>query len=120
VAFQTEINIALKEPLKIAQPIKFLARKEIQNIIREDLNQRLTTGRILKEMARKGHVRLTTICNSIIRRKYFPVQWNVAQIIMIPKPGKPLEEGSSLRPISLITLMGKIFEKPCSRDYARY
>jgi hypothetical protein len=42
---------------------------------------------------------------------YFPVHWKVAQIIMIPKPGKPLEEASSCRPISLLPVLSKIFEK---------
>jgi hypothetical protein len=64
-----------------------------------------------KEMARKGIVHLTTICNAIIRTGYFPVQWKVAQIIMIPKPEKSLEEASSYRQISLLTIMSKIFEK---------
>jgi hypothetical protein len=54
---ETEINKALKEPLQITQPIKFLTPKEIQNIVQEDLNPRkapgydLITERILKEKA---------------------------------------------------------------------
>jgi hypothetical protein len=32
---ETEINKALKEPLQIIQPIKFLTPKEIRNIIQE-------------------------------------------------------------------------------------
>jgi hypothetical protein len=106
----------LKKPLQISQPIKFLTQKEIQNIIQDDLNPMkapgydLITGRILKEMPRKGIVHLTTICNAIIRTGYFPVQWKVAQII-IPKPGKPLEKASSCRPISLLPIMSKIFGK---------
>jgi hypothetical protein len=62
-------------------------------------------------MPRKGIVHLPTICNAIIRKRYFPVQWKVAQIMMIPKPGKPLEEVSSYRPISLLPIMSKILEK---------
>jgi hypothetical protein len=114
---ETKINKALKEPLQIIQPIKFLTPKEIRNIIREDLNPRkapgydLITGRILKEMPRKGIAHLTTICNTIIRMGYFPVQWKVAQTVMILKPGKPLEEASSYRLISLLPIMSKIFEK---------
>jgi hypothetical protein len=52
---KTEINKALKEPLQIIKPIKFLTPKEIRNIIQEDLNPRkapgfdLITGRILKK-----------------------------------------------------------------------
>jgi hypothetical protein len=69
--------------------------------MQEDLNPRkahgydLITGRILKEISRKGIVHLTTICNAIIIKGYFPVQWRFAQIIMIPKPAKSLEEASS-------------------------
>jgi hypothetical protein len=62
-------------------------------------------------MPRKGIVHLTTICNAVIRTGYFPVQWTVAQIIMIPKPGKLLDEASSCRLISLLPVMSKIFEK---------
>ncbi|MDR1560934.1 MAG: hypothetical protein LBS23_01105 [Holosporaceae bacterium] len=48
---------------------------------------------------------------AIIRAGYFPVQWKVAQIIIIQKSGKPLEESSSYRPINLLRIMSKIFEK---------
>jgi hypothetical protein len=120
-----EINKALKEPIQITQPMKFLAPKEIQNIIQEDLNPSkapgydLITRTIVKEVPRKGTVHLATVCKAIIRRGYFPIQWKVAQTIMIPNPGKPLE-ASSYRQISLPPIMIKIFEKPYSRDYARY
>jgi hypothetical protein len=62
-------------------------------------------------MPRKCIVHLTTIFNAVIRTGYFPVQWKVAQITMIPKPGKPLEEASSYRRISLLPTMSKVFEK---------
>jgi hypothetical protein len=113
---ETEINKPLKEPLQITQKIKFLTPNEIQNIIQEDLNPRkapgydIITGRMLKEMPRKGIVHLTTICYAIIRTGYFPVQWKVTQITMIPNPSKLLEEASSYRLISLLPIMSKIFE----------
>jgi hypothetical protein len=62
-------------------------------------------------MPRDGIGHLTTICNEIIKMGYFPVQWRVAQIIMIPRPDKPLEEASSQRPLSVLPIMRKIFEK---------
>jgi hypothetical protein len=62
-------------------------------------------------MPGKRIVHLPFIRNSIIRAESFPAQWKVAQIIMIPKPGKPLEEVGSYRPISLLIIMRKIFEK---------
>jgi hypothetical protein len=56
------------------------------------------------------HVTLI-ICNSTMRTAYFPVQWKVTQIIMIPKSGRPLEEASSGRRMSLLPVMSKIFDK---------
>jgi hypothetical protein len=92
--FETEINKTLKEPLQITQPINFLTQKEIQNTIQEISTQGydLISGRILQELPRKGIVHLTSITNSIIRTGYSPAQWRFAQIMMIPKPSKPLEE----------------------------
>jgi hypothetical protein len=65
---------------------------------------------------RKGIAHLTTIYNTIIRMGYFPVQWKVAQIIMIPKSGKPLKEASSNRPIILLPIMSKIFKKTTLKE----
>jgi hypothetical protein len=64
--------------------------------MREDLNPSkapgcdLIIGRILKEMPRKGIAYLTPVC-SISRTGYFISKWKVAEIIMIPEPGKPLQ-----------------------------
>ena len=46
-----------------------------------------------------------------LRPCYFPVQWNCAQIIMIAKSGKPPTAASSYRPISLLPIMSKVFER---------
>jgi hypothetical protein len=35
----------------------------------------------------------------------------VAEVIMIPKPGKPPHEATSYRPISLLPILSKLFEK---------
>jgi hypothetical protein len=47
----------------------------------------------------------------MLRLSYFPVTWKFAQIVMRPKPGKPANEASSYRPISLLPITSKIFEK---------
>ena len=54
---------------------------------------------------------ITQLMNAILRLGHFPDQWKVAQIILIPKPGKPHTEVSSYRPISLLPILSKVFEK---------
>ena len=41
----------------------------------------------------------------------FPFLWKVVEVIMITKPGKPPSIVSSLRPISLLTILSKLLEK---------
>jgi hypothetical protein len=49
--------------------------------------------------------------NAVLLKGYFPAQWKVAQIILILKPGKPPNELTSYRPISLLPIVSKVFEK---------
>lgn len=46
-----------------------------------------------------------------MRLSHYPTQWKCAVIIMIPKPNKPENNVSSYRPISLLPLFSKIFER---------
>lgn len=71
----------------------------------------LITGMILKNMCRKGLLKLTNIINAAIRLKYVPSAWKVSEIIMIPKPGKNHTLVESYRPIALLPIMSKLYEK---------
>jgi len=62
----------------------------------------------LPEMVRKYIIQL---CNAVLKRGFFPLQWKIAQIIMIQKPGNPAEFTESYRPISLLPVLSKLFEK---------
>jgi hypothetical protein len=46
-----------------------------------------------------------------LRSRFFPGQWKVSQITTILKSGKPAEEITSYRPISLLPILLKLFEK---------
>jgi len=70
----------------------------------------LITAQFLKKLPREAIVLLTFIYNTMLRLAYFPVLWKFAQLIMIPKPGKPPQNVTSYRPISLLPLLSKIFE----------
>jgi hypothetical protein len=71
----------------------------------------LMTDRLLKELPTLCIQYLTQLFNAILLRGYFPTQWKVAQIILIPMPGKPPHQLSSYRPISLLPIVSKVFEK---------
>jgi hypothetical protein len=66
---------------------------------------------MLKQLPKKGIVLLCYLFNAALRLKYVPSQWKRAQIIAIPKPGKPVHDPASYRPISLLPIVGKVFEK---------
>ena len=43
--------------------------------------------------------------------KYFAKVWKVAEIIAVAKPNKDATKPTSYRPISLLPLLSKLFEK---------
>lgn len=69
------------------------------------------TGLIAKNLPRKGLLLLTFLCNAILRTGTFPTSWKIAEVVMIIKPGKPQNEATSYRPISLLVIFSKIFER---------
>jgi hypothetical protein len=91
--------------------------KEVTNEIKCNINPRkapgfdLITGEILKRLPRKDVVKLTHLVNASFRLKYKPQVWKIAEGIMIPKPGKQLNEVTSYRPITLLPVVSKLFEK---------
>lgn len=112
-----EIQQYLEAPLQLSPPIKTITPTEVKTIIKKHIGHKkapgydLITGRILQELPKKGIILVTIICNAILRLGYFPSQWKVAQIILIPKPGKPPNEAASYRPISLLPILSKVMEK---------
>lgn len=93
------------------------SKSEVHKTIMESLNPHkapgydLITGKILRELPKEGFIYLTKLYNSIQRCGFYPPQWKVAEVIMIPKPGKPPEDTKSYRPINLLPITSKVFEK---------
>lgn len=78
------------------------------------------TNSMTKNLPTKATRFFTILCNAILRLEYFPLSWKNAQIILIPKPGKPLETLSSYRPISLHPALSKICEKLIKKKILDY
>jgi len=71
----------------------------------------LTTGEILRQLPKKAIVKLTYLYDAAFRLIYVPSYWETAEVIMVLKTGKPATEAASYRPISLLPLLSKLFEK---------
>jgi len=65
-------------------------------------------------------IRLTEIFNACISIGYFPKAWKQAVGTMLPKPGKDPSNPSSYRPISLLSAIGKVFEKLIASNITLY
>lgn len=96
--------------------IKNFTTAEIRNEIK-CLNEKKAPGydlinaKILSELPNQGIQFLRNLLNAILRLKVWPAQMKFAQIIIIPKPGKPPHEVASYRPISLLPQISKLLEK---------
>lgn len=99
------------------QTITPISLRELNDVIKKDLSQKKAPGydqitaKIMKNLTDKSLKKFLLIINAAIRIRYVPRQWKVAEIIMVQKPGKPPNEVKSYRPISLLPVMSKIFEK---------
>ena len=98
-------------------PIKKVTLKELKREIKYNLNPKkspgfdLITGHVLKMLPTKGLLMLLMLINATIRLMHVPDSWKIAEMIMIAKPGKATTEVKSYRPISLLPIMSKLFEK---------
>lgn len=115
-ADETEIDNIIGQDLQLDPPIKSVKPSEVISTIKSMDNNKapgfdLIDKKVLGELPRKAIVYITYLFNAILRVGYFPALWKVSQIIMIHKPGKPAHEVSSYRPISLLPILSKLFEK---------
>lgn len=111
-----EVTEFLDSACQMDRPIKHITPNEVKLEIKK-LNPNKSPGhdlinaKVVNKLSRKSIIFLTLIYNSILRLDHFPLQWKCAEIIMIAKPNKPENMLSSYRPISLLVIFSKIFEK---------
>jgi hypothetical protein len=74
----------------------------------------------LRHLPRRPLVYLTHLFNRCIRLSHFPNSWKEAKVITLPKPGKDPKFPQNLRPISLLSTTGKLFEKDTLKIIQRH
>lgn len=62
---------------------------------------------------------LTTIINNCIANAYFPKLWKVARVSPVPKTDNPIAN-DQLRPISILPVLSKVFEKLVANQIADF
>jgi hypothetical protein len=78
------------------------------------------TNECLRHLPRRSLVHITHLFNHCLRLCHFPPPWKEAKIIALPKPGKNTKFPQNLRPISLLSTTGKLFEKLILRIIHRH
>ena len=69
------------------------------------------TYKLLKSLLDENIEELLNIYNQCFHTGQFPSVWKEGLVISILKPGKPKEEVTSYRPISLLSCIGKLYER---------
>ncbi|CAG4981135.1 unnamed protein product [Colias eurytheme] len=111
-----EIDRVLNQDLQLSLPIKPTSPRELLKEI-ADLDSKkapgfdMITPKVIKELPRKCIVFLTSLFNAIFRTSHVPTIWKISEVVMIHKPGKPVNDASSHRPISLTPILSKLWEK---------
>lgn len=113
---ETEIDLILSQDFQLDFPLKLVTPREIYRNLKSLKNNKapgydLIDKKVLEELPRKVFVFLTMLFNAMLRIGYFPTLWKVSTVIMVHKPGKPIHEVTAYRPISLLPIISKLFEK---------
>jgi hypothetical protein len=115
-AAEEVLTLQLEAPYQLEPPLPRFRITEVKTIIKNlkpytSPGYDLITGKVLQELPPLAIKFLTQIYNASTLIGYFPAQWKVAKIILHLKPGKPPNETNSYRPISLLPILSKIYEK---------
>ena len=89
--------------------------QEIKDIIKQLKNNAPGTSKvnkaIMQQLPEQALITYTELLNITLSMGYFPLPFKHAKVILIPKPDKPTTDPINYRPISLLEVPGKIFEK---------
>jgi len=67
---------------------------------------------VLRLVAHHKPQSLLDVYNACLRQAHFPAVWKRARLVLLHKgPGKPIEDPSSFRPLSMLNTAGKLLER---------
>jgi len=97
-------------------PTSSFTINEVKAVIRHTNSKKmpkydLITNKVLQMLPETAKKYIIQLCNAILRHWFFPLQCKLTQVIMIQKPRKPTEFAESYKPISLLPVLSKLFEK---------
>ena len=100
---------------EMSDPKKF-ANAEVRAIclrlnIRKANGPDLVSNSVMRNLPWSAVELLSNVFNACVTRSYFPEPWKIAKILPIHKKDKPKSDPSSYRPISLLSNIGKVFER---------
>ena len=75
---------------------------------------------LLKKAPPSYHAYIAKFFGACLRIGYFPKAWKHAKVIMIPKPNKDTSSAKNYRPISLLSCLGKLFERLLAGRLSKY
>ncbi|GBN91498.1 putative RNA-directed DNA polymerase from transposon BS [Araneus ventricosus] len=114
-AFNNSINSYFNN-LAISSTPDLIFSPEVINLIKE-INPRKATGsdgvpnKGIRMLTFNAVTRLTRIFNKCLIIQHFPNAWKIAHVLMFPKPNQNRKFPGSYSPISLLSNIGKLYEK---------
>ncbi|GBM89207.1 putative RNA-directed DNA polymerase from transposon X-element [Araneus ventricosus] len=104
------------QKLQIISQLDLVTPQEVIFLIKK-LNPRKDTGpygvsnNALRMLTLNAVTHLTKIFNKCLSLQHFPDSWKLAHVLMFPKPNQNHKLPGSYRPISLLSNIGKLYEK---------
>ena len=116
VDFSNKVLNDILQPLQLSPFHQFFTPAQVKNAIQRTSKKKapgydLIVQPLLNAFSKRTLVSLTQIFNAILRTAHFPQQWKHAIVVPIPKPGKARSDPHNYRPISLLPLFSKLFER---------